>query len=175
MYEYAPKPQKTKEKLIFALSLVLAAACFGISHVPAIPYPAVYQLLTVFCLVGTVMILVRCLMRSYVYRVEPQENAAPDGIPDFTVTEVYRNRRSVVCRISAGDVRSIERVTRENRAALSAAQKRKRVYYYTAQLHPSDLYVLAVEEDGEEFFVQICADEGLIQELNRYAKQYLTN
>ncbi len=171
MYEYAPKPKKTKEKLIFALSLVLAAACFGVSHIPAVPYPAVYQLLMVFCLVGTVMILVRCLMRNYVYRVEPRENAAPDEPPDFTVTEVYGNRRSVVCRISAGEVRRIERVTRENRSALSTAQKRKRVYYYTAQLQPSNLWVLAVEEEGEEFFVRICADEGLIQILNRYAKQ----
>lgn len=175
MYEYAPKSKKTKEKVVLGLTLVLAAACFGVSQIEQIPYPAIYQLLMIFSLVGTVMITARCLMRNYIYRVEPRENGGEGDLPDFTITEYYGNRVTVVCRISVGDIRGITPVTKKNRDAISAMQKKKRAYYYTGELQSANAYVLTVEQDEDEFFLRICADEGLLQALKTYGQQFLAD
>lgn len=175
MYEYAPKSKKIREKVVLGISLALAAACFGVSNLPEIPFVAFYQLVMVFCLMCAILVTVRCLMRNYVYCVAPRADGQDGDPPDFTVTEIYGNRVSVVCRISVNDLRGVVRVTRKNKSAVSAMQKRKRVYHYTASLRPDPLYILVAEEEGEEILLHICADEGLIHELTRYAEQILTD
>ena len=175
MYEYAPKFKKVREKVVLGVSLVLAAACFGVSNIPGLSFVAIYQLLMVFCLMSAILVTLRCLMRNYVYRVEPRANGQEGDPPDFTVTEIYGNRVSVVCRSSVDDLRRVMRVTRKNKSAVSAMQKRKRVYHYTATLRPDNLWVLVAEDADEEIFLHICADDGLIRTLTQYAEQLLTD
>ena len=175
MYEYARKFKKTREKIVLGIALVLAAAAFGVSCIPGLSFVVLYQLLTVFCLMSAILVTVRYLMRDYIYRVEPRAGGREGEAPDFTVTERCGNRLSVVCRLSVTDLRRLTRVTRQNRAELAARQKRRRVYGYTAVMRPENRYVLTAEDSGEEIFLSICADEGLIRALQRYAEQLMSD
>ena len=175
MYEYVPKSRKVREKIVLGVSLALAAACFGIANIPGVLFDSIYQLLMVFCLMCAILVTLRWLMRNYIYRVEPRANGQPGDPPDFTVTERYGNRISVVCRISVADLRRVIRVTRKNKSEISAMQKRKRVYHYTASMLPENHYVLVAEDADEEIFLHICADEGLIRIFAQYAEQILSD
>ncbi len=173
MYEYTPKLKKVKEKLLLAGFLLVAVACYCVSSIPNIPLKAIYQFFMVLAFSCAVLIIARCLMRSFSYAVLPQEDK-PEALPDFTVTETYGRKATVVCRISVGDLRRVIPVSPENKKEISAMQKRKNVYYYTGRIAPGDFCLLVAEENGEEIFIQICADERLMQLLNSYAEQYLS-
>ncbi len=162
MYQYEPKSKKVREKTILLILLLIAVAAFASANIPGILFPSLLQLFAVFALVGVVMIVSRCLLRRFVYQVGPREDA-PEGTPyDLVITEIYGNRREVVCRIALTDIREITRITRENRKEISAITKRKRVYHYTEELFPEDYRMLTVEMEEEVFYIKIAANEDLI-------------
>lgn len=167
MYEYDPKSPKKKEKLLLFALLFGAALLFGVSHISDLPIPALPQLGALFCLVGTVMITGRCLLRRFVYRVDVREDGNAGDPPDLTVTEYYGNHVSVVCRISVADIETVTHITPQNRKELSEMLRQKRVYHYTACLFSDELYLLTVRDEDEVFYIRILADHSLLAALKK--------
>ena len=165
-YEYDPKSPKKPEKLLTFGLLALAALFFGVSQIPGIPYPALFQLCMIFALIGVVMLVSRCLLRRFTYTVCESDSPGRTA-PDLVVTEYYGNHVTVVCRISVTDIAEVTRLTSENRKTVSQALKRQRVYHYTAQLWGEGLYLLKVLDEDEVFYLRIVADNTLISALKR--------
>ncbi len=163
-YEYDPKSDKKREKLAMMGLLILAAALFGFSQIPSLPYPSLAQLLMVFSLVGVVMLVSRCLLRRFLYAVVPSDTGVI-GARDFVITEYYGNHVSVVCRISVSDIAEVTRLTHENRKEISQKLRQQRVYYYTAQLWGDGFYLLTVRDEDEVFYIRILADTELLDTL----------
>ncbi len=164
MYEYAPKPKRRREKLILALSLIFGALSFAFSLFEWMLYPAVCQLAAVGFFTVSVVMLSRYLLRDYVYRVEPR-GWDEDGPLDLTVTEIYGKRRQVVCRVALSDIRESVRVNAENRKSLAKATKGKRLFVYTPEMGDGEAVLLTVSDGDTQYFVKICADEGLFSAL----------
>lgn len=162
MCEYHTKGKKRRERLVLLVSLLLGSVSFGFSMLPAVLYPMLYQLLAVLCFVLSVWMLVRYLMRDYIFRVYPREDGKNGG-PDLTITEIYGRKRTVVCRVSVSDILEVEEITKENRRELKAKQRGKDVYVYTGEMRPPSLYLLTVADGETVFFLQIYADEALLQ------------
>ena len=108
------------------------------------------------------MLISRYVMRRYVFRIEPRADAAPDAPLDFVVTEHYGRRVSTVCRISVADIEQIIPITPENRRALTAHQKGRFFYDYTADLFSQNRYLLLVQSGEHRFVARILADERLL-------------
>ncbi len=165
MYEYAPMFAKKKEKLLALGFMVLGFAIFMIgSSVPGIPVPGLFQLLGVFCLVVMVMVLSLCISKRYVYSIEETDS----GGTDFIITEYYGKRMMVVCRVSVGSVMAAIPANAETRKNFASHKADNRVYNYTGVLFGEERWYLKIEESGERFLVQICANDDLIRRLTSH-------
>ena len=158
IYEYAPRFQKKKEKLLSYAMIGLAAALIAVSYVPGIPYPGYIQLFGMGALVVMIMIYSMYVAHHYSYRIEEREGNAPD----FIITEYYGRRVTVVCRVSVTSVMSATPWNEETKKRFAEQKKGKQSYIYTGVLFDEAQYVLDIEEDGARFFVRICADDSLI-------------
>ena len=166
MYEYAPKPRRRKEKLLVSAAAVLAAASDGCNAI-GLPYPFVYQLVAVACLGTGILLAVRYLLRDYIYRVVSHHGGET---PDLVVTELYARRKTVVCRISLGDVTSVCPLSEQARG-----DGKRRRYCYTAERTPENGYLLSVCDGDGDYDVVICADEGLLNLIKQFKKQDLSD
>jgi len=164
MYEYIPNSKKKKELWLVAILSVTAAVLFTCSKQSFCPYPALWQTASVVLLVEVVMLVSNCLLRSFVYRVAPREDA-PDAPCDFTVVERRGKQHSTVCRISVGDITQILPITAENRKQLTKETRGKPTYRYYAELSPQPLFRLTVQNEEELFYLFIIADERLMEML----------
>ena len=160
-YEYAPRFQKKKEKLLCYSLIGLAAALIVVSYVPGAPYPAYIQLLGLGAIVAMIMIYSMCVAHHYSYCIEEREGAAPD----FIITEYYGRRVTVVCRVAVTSVMSATPWNEETKKRFDEQKKGKHSYVYTGVLFDEKQYVLDIEEDGMRFFVRICAEDALIRHL----------
>ena len=158
-YEYAPRFQKKKEKLLSYALIGLAAALIAVSYVPGVPYPGYIQLLGMGAIVAMIMIYSMCVAHHYSYRIEECEGAAPD----FVITEYYGRRVSVVCRVSVASVMSATPWNGETKKRFDGQKKGTPSYTYTGVLFDEAQYVLDIEEGQTRFFVRICADDTLIR------------
>ena len=158
-YEYAPRFQKKKEKLLCYGLLGLAAALIALSYVPGVPYPGYVQLLGMGAIVAMIMIFSMCVAHHYAYRIVECEN----GELDFVVTEYYGKRVTVVCRVAVASVVSATPWNKETRKRFFEQKKGVPSYVYSGVLFDEAQYVLDVDEGGTRFFVRICADETLIR------------
>ena len=164
MYEYTPERKKTREWLTALLLTGIAFAFYFASRIEKIPYPALFQLIAVFFLVGAVMVVTRFAMRRFTYRIEQGEQ----GIDDFVIIEHYGKKTTTVCRISVSQIRNVMRPSKESRRELAEQMKGKRVYHNTAEFFAPDLCVLEATDDGsveDRFFIKFCADGILYQRL----------
>ena len=162
MYEYFPKSPKKQEKLVL-IGLMIGGFClYGISQIPDFPFPVIPQLLMVLLLSGVVIVLSRYLVRDFCYRIELCDAG---GTPDFTVTEYFGKRISVVCRISLDDVVELRPITAKEARTQARAQKERRVYDYTCRINPANLYLLTARDGSELYDVRIVADEELVKYL----------
>ena len=157
-YEYAPKPKKTREKGLTCGAILLAALSYGFSVGPWL-FPWVYQLVAFFALAIAILLISRYLLRGYVYRVLPRSHAS--GV-DLVITELYSRRRTVVCRVGLEEICRVTPITAENRRRLIKETGRAALYKHVAELFPKNAYLLKVQNDQEEYFLEICADETLI-------------
>ena len=156
MYEYAPVFPKKKEKLLtfglLALGLLICASSYILGGL-GVDYYAYPQLIGLACIVAMILLFSLVLARRYVYTIE--ETASGDA--DFIITEFYGRRRTVVCRVSVSSVRmAIPYVAGRKRTS------KDRFYRYTGVLFDEERYDLHIEEAGESFVVQICANKDLI-------------
>ena len=164
MYEYTPEQKKTREWLTALLLTGIAFAFYFVSRIEKIPYPALFQLVAVFFLVGAVMVVTRFAMRRFTYRIEQTEQ----GIDDFVILEHYGKKTTTVCRISVSQIQSVVRPNKENKRELAEKMKGKRVYQNTAEFFAPDLCILEATDDGsigDRLFIKFCADEILYQRL----------
>lgn len=174
MYEYDPKLPKQRERILLFAFLFFAAILFAVSAMPGVAFPALYQLISVLLLVGVVMLVSRCMLRRFVYRVEPREGAQPQDPCDLVITEYYGNHASVVCRISVADIENITRLTHENSKEVSAMLRQQRVYHYTALLWSDQIYLLTVRDEDEVFYIRILADNTLLSVLKSHKQQEMS-
>ena len=165
MYEYAPVFTKKKEKLLTFGFLILGMALYLTGAlIPGIPVPGLFQLLGVFCLVVMIMLFSLCLSKRYVYSVGENER----GAMDFTITEYYGRRITVVCRVAVESVKAAIPVNPETRKAFLSQKAGNRGYNYTGILFDEKRWFLKIEESGESFLVQICANDDLIRLLTNH-------
>ena len=172
IYEYAPKLKKKKEKTLLLAAITVAVLLYAVSRLPGIPYPFIYQLISIFCLVFVIMLTTRYLMRSYVYRVESGEDGS--AVPDLVIEEYYGNHITTVCRLALSDIRSAVRWNAQTKAALAGPMKDKRLYRYTGEFSPADLCVLEADDEGETIFLRISADDTLMNLILTHGQQNLS-
>ncbi|MBQ9131113.1 MAG: hypothetical protein IJX62_01400 [Clostridia bacterium] len=163
--QYAPVLPKKREKRLFAGLLLLSVGLIAASLIPSVYAPHLLRALTAVCLLLSAMIFSRCLMRRYVYRVEPCTAEGMGDSRDFTVTEYAGSRCVVVCRISVCDVESAELLTAENRRRLLSAARGFRIYAYTGTLFPVEEYLLRIVDGGEKVYLKIEGNAALIRSL----------
>lgn len=170
MYEFAPKLNKIREKLWMSVFLFFGVLSYSLGQI--LPYPMACQLLSVILLTGAVLITVRYLLRDYIYRVETDENGEPICL---VVIEVMGKRRTVVSRVSVGEIGQIllgrELGTKKD---LRWLQKRG-VYRYISQMSREESAFLGILDDEKCAFLEIFADQQLISILRQCKKQYLSD
>ena len=157
-YEYSPKPERRRERLLTGFLFSLAMVLMILSYLPTMTLPWIPQILAVGLLSGGVYFLARYLLRSFFYRLEESRL----GGTDLVVVEKCGKRLQTVCRISTLDVSLAEKLSRENQKQLLAKTKGSRFYRYQAQTDPVDHYLLTFLENGETAYLLICADQRLI-------------
>ncbi len=167
MYEYAPRFQKKKEKVLcwfFALIgclLVLLPSFLG----ELLPFPAAVQALGVGCIAVMILIFSLVVSKHYIYSIT---EADEDGNVDLLITECAGPRRTVVCRVSVTSVLEVIPVTEETRKTYASRASGMQQYNYTGVLFGEDQRYLKIEEGGESFLVRICATDDLLSHLNRH-------
>ncbi len=170
MGEYISTAQKGKEIAAAAMLSGVAIGVFYLSKIPGMPVPVLFQLLSVFLLVGVVIIVTRYVMRRYTCRLEVGEN----GNADFVIVEHYGKRDTVVCRVYATQILSADRLTKTVWKESAEKRKGKKIYRYTASF--SDLNRVLAEVttgvDGEDsFFLEFAADDAFLNLLQTAARQ----
>ena len=166
MYEYAPRPEKKREKRFLLFGAILAVALFAASRIPGVLFPGGLQFLSVACCVVLILMVGRCLLCNYVYRVgEPSDS--PEGA-EFSVVECYGNRRTTVCRILVSEILSVEEITPSNRKERLRACRGQRFYHYIGEWFSQGYYLLKVRDGEGYFYIKIHADSRLLQSLRSY-------
>ena len=169
MYEFAPKPKRTREKLWMSVCLLFGVLSYGFGQI--LPYPMACQLLSIILLTAAVMITVRYLLRDYSYRLDEGEG----DLAELTVTETMGRRRTVVCRVSVADIGQILVGPEDVNAVSRRKMKKKGLYRYLSQIRSDQSVFLEILDDGNRYFLEILADQRLISMLKQHKKQYLSN
>lgn len=164
IYASSPK-EKRREKAIVAVLGILGILLFLCSRIPGILFPALLQVLAVLCFAIAIFLISGFLLKEYTYAIAPRDHG--DAAPwDLTVTELCRGRRTVVARIALSEIRSVRRVTKENRETLREELRGKRVFSYTGVLTSDSLVCIGASVGGEDIFVKIVAEEAFLQALS---------
>ena len=160
MGEYTSTAKKGKEIATAVMLFGVAIGIFYLSKIPGLPVPALFQLLSVFLLVGAVVVITRHILRQYTCRLEPNSN----GMVDFVIVEHYGRRNTTVCRVYTHQVLSVARFTKEEWKASAPKRKGKQVYRYTAGFFAPDRALAEVreEETGRTFFLLFSADDSFL-------------
>ena len=160
--QYAPNLPKRGEKRLFAGLLLLSAALIATSLLPAVYAPRLLRVLAAVGLLLVAMIFSRCLMRRYVYRVEPCTGGDRDGTPDLTVTEYAGERGVVVCRVSVADVEWVKRLEKQTKRELLSQTRGHRVYPYTGTLFSEQEYLVSVRDGDEAVYLKIVGNDAFV-------------
>ena len=163
MYEYAPKSKKGREMRLFLVCLASALLLLLLLFLPQTPAPHLCRLLGVGLAAASVWIASRYLWRSYIYRVAPRGDG--NGSLDLTVTEIYRRRRRVVCRISLAD---IEEVSREKAEKNRPHEGSERQFQYTDVIDSTAFCILTVRDGNSLCRIRLMADDTLYDILRNY-------
>lgn len=155
----APTPDKRREKHLVFLLTILGILLFVLSGLPGMLLPGLWQLFAVASLAFAIYVLALCLLRRYVYALEPRENAPAEAPLDFTVTELRGKRRTVVARFSVEDLREIRPITDGNRRTVAKEMRGKRCFDYSGVLFAEPTAYIEAEVSGESVFVKILAEE----------------
>lgn len=155
----APTPDKRREKHLVLLLMILGILLFALSGLPGMLLPGLWQLFAVASLAFAIYVLALCLLRRYVYALEPRENAPAEAPLDFTVTELRGKRRTVVARFSVEDLREIRPITDGNRRTVAKEMRGKRCFDYSGVLFAEPTAYIEAEVSGETVFVKILAEE----------------
>jgi hypothetical protein len=162
MYYYEPEQPKKKERLLFFVLAAIVAILFGTSSISGMPYPWILQSVSVFFLVGAILLLTQCLSVCYTYAIEQREGALGGTMRELVVTRIVGKRMTVVCRVPVSDIFEIIPINRHNRRDRRALTRGKNHYRYTACLFADNRVLLAIRENDSMAYVQILADKHLV-------------
>ena len=153
LYELEPRLKKTREKIIMSVCLLVSSLCYGVSGF--LLYPALYQFFAIVLLSAAVVVIVRYLLRNYVYVIHGNEDGEAR---ELVVVEVMSKKQTVVCRISLSDVADLI-----PRAVFlqSNAGHGQEIYRYVSELFPEHAYFAEILQGDRKFFVEIYADSVL--------------
>lgn len=160
MYEYAPQPEKRRERQLALCLIIIGTASFVSSFFGKNVLFLLFRCLSYVLLMTATVIVGRYLNHRYSYRVAPREDGDLLG-NDLTITEYMNKRTRVVCRISVSDITKIERVTGENRKEIFKTARGNRIYRYTDRMGYENTYLLWVEDGEQTVCLLILADERL--------------
>ena len=148
-------------------SFSLAILLYGVSVIDGIIYPVIYQLGTLVFLSVGAYLLVRCVLKQYVYEIT--ENG--ERRLEFVVTEVVGKKRTVVVRLLLNDISQI--TVLESKKGKELPTKKKNddgklplVYKYDNRLVAKRRCY--VEVNKEDTVLIIPEDEKLIEIVNGY-------
>jgi hypothetical protein len=157
LYEFMPTVKKIREKIVMSVCLLLSSLAYGVSNF--LPYPVLYQLFAVILLTVAVLMIVRYLLRDYVYAIHADENGEAC---ELVIVEVVGKKQTVVCRLPLSDVKGML-----PRAAFLKSEDRRQaeIYRYVSEMLPENAFYLEISSEEKRFYVEILADrtlEGLI-------------
>ena len=171
MYQYIPPKRNQKAQKIIGILFLGGILLLFLPSLLQIPFRSFFQVCGVGCLTGSVFLVTRYVTKSFLYRVEAND----DGSLDFTVTEIQNNKRQItVCRIALSDIRDIVTVKQADRAAVNAVKERirkeqRRSFYYCPELAPSEACYLFVSEPSSGLLVVVInPDETLLRILEEH-------
>ena len=148
-------------------SFSLAILLYGVSVIDGILYPVIYQLGTLVFLAIGAYLLVRCVLKQYVYEI--RENG--ERQLEFVVTEVVGKKNTVVVRLLLEDITRITVV--ESKGSEEPPNKKKNddgrlplVYKYDNRLVANRRCY--VEVSKEDTVLIIPEDEKLIEIVKGY-------
>ena len=165
MYEYTPKFEKKKEKLLSLFIIALSVILYVVAASGKLPSPGIFQMLSLCGITAGILLLSMYVLRRYTYRIEAREEGSEEL--DFVIVEYTGKRGITVCRVSLSSVIEVVRLTEQTKPVLQQAKKGKHFYNYTGVLFDEEQYCAHLEECGETFFVYFCPDEKLLKYLNR--------
>ena len=163
LLECAPRPKKTQEGILASLLLLLFGATLSASFLSGSPLRQLFRGCAMICAVAAAWIAARFLLRSYVYRIEPREEAME--MLDFTVTECFLNRRVTVCRIGMEDIERIEVKKKTKKEEKTQKSEVKTTYCYTGKLFFCQEMRLVVRDGEMLSVIRICSDEALEEKI----------
>lgn len=166
-YSYLSKEANGKaKKLSFtcffaALFLFAATVSFGI------PYKGALQGISFLLFSFSILLLVRFVVKSFLLSVVDTKN----GSFDFTVTEKYGKTSTTVCRVSLSNIEEVIIRTKENKKALRAKAKSRKIFGYCADLSPERECWIFVTECGEPLIIKLSPDDTLLEILSAAAQK----
>jgi hypothetical protein len=116
-----------------------------------------------------VLVTVRYLLRDYVYCVREDENGEAD---ELTVIEIMGKKQTVMCRVS---LRDVGRILPRSVFLQLKMQRENTVYRYVTEMFPKDGYFVEILNQDQDFFIELCADDVLIDLIQSHKKQDLSD
>lgn len=156
-YVCAPRIGRCRAWWYILALLLLTAALWILPTQAELPYPIVFFFFSLLSLTAALLLISRCCLCRYVYRLVATE----DGGFDFVVDEVRRLRTFCVCRIEIEALRAIEPIGRGRRARPD----------FDWQVYGSRSRYLLTMTDGEETVtVCISPDAAMVSMLTEYLR-----
>lgn len=103
-YVCTPRPRRCRAWWYIPVSVLITLILWFLPIAFDLRYPVVIFFFSLLSLTVALMILSRCVLCRYVYRLEATE----DGGFDFVVDEVRRLRSVCVCRVETESIRAID-------------------------------------------------------------------
>ncbi len=148
MYSFESSPSRKPLHAMVIAAFVAAGVLFGLSGIPGVPYPVIFQTATVLCLVVAVYLVARYAVRVYRYALEPNGIVDAFGAEqcDLVITERIGKKQKVVARIALRDIDKAVAVDRKNGEARKAARdelcRGKQVFLYAnTPILPAECYL----------------------------------
>lgn len=167
MYEFAPKLKKIREKIVMSVCLLISSLAYGVSGF--LPYPALYQLFAVILLTVAVLVIVRYLLRDYVYCIREDENGEAC---ELSIVELMGKKQTVVCRVSLEEV---ENILPRSVFVQSGMRRGNEIYRYVSEMFPENAFFVEILNGEKKFYVEICADRTLTELISSRKKPHLSD
>ncbi len=171
MYSFESSGSRGGLHAMVIASFAVAVVLFSLSGVDGIPYPLIFQTVSIFCLVAAVYLLSRYSLRMYRYSVEPNGIIDAGGVEqcDLVITETVGKKIKVVARVALRDIGEVAVIGRGDRANRQSVKRTlchgKQVFRYAnTPVMAEECYI---EVPNENSVIVIPADTGMTDILQR--------